>query len=336
MSGLKRFSGGGSYRTGKIIENKGKISVIYDLSEKGEQRLKWLDYYKNSGQNARLTCRHFGISTRTFYKAKNRYRKNGYRGLNDLSRKPKRFRQSKTPLDVISRIVKTRDEYPAWSKYKIGACLRREGIKISDSSVGRVLKLKNKINCNTSTKRKRAYRLGRRKLRVGKDVFVLRKPGDLVQMDIKHYRYLWGQTVYQFTAIDCVSRLRVLRLYTSKTAKNGKAFLEEVVRFMPFNIKRVQSDNGSEFSGGFRKACSKANIIHVFSYPKSPEQNAFVESSHSTDEREFYSVKEMPMELEVFNRLLLEWEHCYNHKRPHQSLNYMTPWDFYQSICSKN
>lgn len=40
----------------------------YDnLSKQAKQRLKWFDYYHQC-QNAALTCRHFAISRKTFYK----------------------------------------------------------------------------------------------------------------------------------------------------------------------------------------------------------------------------------------------------------------------------
>ena len=332
---LGKFSGS-TLSTGKIFDNPGKIAVIYGLTPIGEQRLKWLDYYCSHQRKGRLTCRYFGITPKTFYKAKKRYERHGYSGLNDLSRKPHRFRQSKIPLDVIGQIIELREKYPTWSKYKLGAYLRSKGVKISDSSIGRLLKRKGKINDKLSKKKKRIYKRSLRRLRIDGEIFLLKNPGDLIQLDLKHYQHIWGRTVYQFTAIDCVTKLRVLRMYTSKTARNGKEFLKEVIRFYPFRIKRVQSDNGSEFLGEFRKACVEANVQHFFSYPNSPEQNAFVESSHSTDEREFYSIKEMPMEPERFRKLLAEWEHCYNHERPHQSLNYQTPWQYYQSLCSKN
>ena len=38
------------------------------LSKKARQRLKWFDYYKSRGYNARLTRRYFGISPQTFYR----------------------------------------------------------------------------------------------------------------------------------------------------------------------------------------------------------------------------------------------------------------------------
>jgi transposase InsO family protein len=239
-------------------------------------------------------------------------------------------------LQNITAIVEVREKYPTWSKYKIGAYLRQRGVKLSDSSVGRILKAKNKINSHLSQKKKRIYKRSRKRMRIDGEIFILKHPGDLVQIDVKHLYRPWGDKAYQFTAIDCVTKLRILRLYTVKTAATGRTFLREAVRFLPFRIKRVQSDNGSEFLGNFRKECSLQKIRHYFSYPNSPEQNAFVESSHSTDEREFYSRVELPADTEKLRALLQNWQDRYNHERPHQSLNQRTPWDYYKTICSKN
>jgi len=40
-----------------------------ELLPQAKLRLKWLDWYFAHGKNARLTCRHFGISPITFYKS---------------------------------------------------------------------------------------------------------------------------------------------------------------------------------------------------------------------------------------------------------------------------
>jgi transposase InsO family protein len=332
---LGKFSGC-SLKTGKIVEDRGKIWVVRDISAQAEQRHKWLVFYWEHNNNARLTCRHFGISTKTFYKAKKRFSEQGFKGLNDLPKRPHNFRKSNIPLPVISAVVKIRENHPTWSKYKIGACLRRQEINLSASSVGRILKAKNKIDENVSRKKKRTYKRSQKRVRIDGEVFVLKYPGDLIQVDVKYVYYPWGEKIYQFTAIDCVTRLRILRLYSSKTALTSKNFLQEIIRFMPFKIKRVQSDNGSEFLGDFRVQCASENIKHFFSYPNSPEQNAFVEASHSTDEREFYALTELPETVAGVRLLLQKWQDCYNYERPHQSLNYLTPWDYYKNICSTN
>ena len=41
-------------------------SLQPDLTEEVKQKLEWFDFYEKQGRNARLTCRHFGISPDTF------------------------------------------------------------------------------------------------------------------------------------------------------------------------------------------------------------------------------------------------------------------------------
>ena len=334
--GLKRYSGA-ALNTGKIIEWKGKIPVILDLSEEGKRRLKWLDYYRRHGQKARLVCRHFGISSRTFYKALNRFKKHGYKGLNDLSKRPHRFRQSKIPYSAVSEVVKIRKTYPTWSKYKIAVMLKRgKNIVLSASSVGRILSKKGLIREDISQKKKRIAKRHRRKIRVGQEIVRIAHPGDLLQLDTKQYLYPWGKKRYQFTAIDCFTRMRVLRVYTTASSRDGKEFLTEILRAFPFKIKRVQTDNGSEFLKEFRKRCRELGIRHFFCYPDCPDQNAFVESSHSTDEREFYRVKYISEDLREFDKAIRDWENIYNHIRPHAALGYLTPQEFYEKVSSNN
>jgi hypothetical protein len=44
------------------ITGYGRLADIPVLSKKARQRPKWFDYCKSYNQNARLTCRYFGIS----------------------------------------------------------------------------------------------------------------------------------------------------------------------------------------------------------------------------------------------------------------------------------
>ena len=59
--------------TGTILPGASRLARLQELSKKARQRLKWFDYYKSCGQNARLTCRYYGISPQTFYRWKRRY-----------------------------------------------------------------------------------------------------------------------------------------------------------------------------------------------------------------------------------------------------------------------
>lgn len=72
------------------------------------KKVRWFEFYENNGRNARLACRHFGISPDTFYRWEKRYNPENPSSLADdkKNRKPKRLRKSKISLSTIYRIIK--------------------------------------------------------------------------------------------------------------------------------------------------------------------------------------------------------------------------------------
>src|SRR5512136_356157 len=104
------------------------------ISPEAAKKLRWMDhYFKN--RNARLTCRYFGISPKTFYRWKNRFDPYDLKTLEEESRRPDHVRKSQTPVAVVEKILELRTRYPRWGKNKIVVLLRREGIKVSASTV---------------------------------------------------------------------------------------------------------------------------------------------------------------------------------------------------------
>lgn len=112
-----------------------------ELLEEIKQRLEWFDYYEKHDRNARLTCRHFGISPDTFYRWKRRYKSNDHLSLvdNKKTRRPKRLREPATPLLVVNRIRDLKERYPTWGRNKLWILLKNEGICISAVTIGRVI-----------------------------------------------------------------------------------------------------------------------------------------------------------------------------------------------------
>jgi len=297
-----------------------------NLTERAKQRLKILDWHKTHGKNVSLTARHFGLTRYTVRNWQKRLNKFGPRGLDDKSHKPKSLRQSTTSQEIISEVVKIRKQYPAWSKYKIQAILKQKQMIISASSIGRILKRKGLINRKISIKRQKAAKNPRRRFPHG---FKVSCPGDMIQMDTKCIMTIGGRKFYQFTAIDVLSKKRVLRVYSSLSSRNGADFLQECINNFGFAIKNIQTDNGSEFLKEFDKLCKELNIPHYFIYPRHPKQNTYVETSHSADEKEFYQQGNISPLLEVMQARILEWQNIWNTIRPHESLNYLTPEAYY-------
>ena len=152
----------------------------------------------------------------------------------------------------------------------------------------------------------------------------------MVQMDTKYIMLPGGRKFYQFTAIDVLSKQRVLELYRSQSSTNGRDFLLKCIQDFPFSIKAVQTDNGAPFQKEFEKECQKLGLPHYYTYPRSPKQNSYVEISHGADEREFYQQGNVYFDFEVMRTKLKEWQDVWNHIRPHQALNYLTPHAYYE------
>jgi transposase InsO family protein len=231
-----------------------------------------------------------------------------------------------TPWLIVSEAVALRKQYPAWSKYKIRILLKKRGIKTSASTIGRIFKRKDLINKKESQKRKRAALRPRARFPRG---FCISAPGDMVQIDTKHVNLIEGRKIYQFTAIDVLTKKRVLRYYSSASSRNGADFLRCCIEEFPFRIKNIQTDNGSEFLKEFDKFCKKKKIPRYFIYPKKPKQNSYVEISHEADEKEFYNQGSVGSNMVWMKERLKEHEHIWNEIRPHQALNYLTPNEYF-------
>jgi transposase InsO family protein len=94
---------------------------------------------------------------------------------------------------------------------------------------------------------------------------------------------------------------------------------------MPFRVKAIQVDGGSEFQAGFEQACKERKLLLFLLPPHSPKLNGHVERANRTHTEEFYEVEDFSLEIPALNRCLLSWERTYNTIRPHQALGYLTP-----------
>ena len=304
-------------------------ALVNALTQEARHRIKILDWHRDHGKNTALTARHFGIGRMTLYRWRIRYGQRGLLGLNECSRRPRRMRKPTTTGDIVIRIVQLRRQYPTWSKYKIRSLLTREGIGISASTVGRVLRRRGLIDRKASRRRRKAALHPRARFPHG---FVISRPGDMVQIDTKYIMLTGGRKYCQFTAIDVLTKHRVLRVYPSQSSRNGTLFLQECLSSFPFPVRVVQTDNGAPFLKEFERLCTELNLPHYFIYPRTPKQNSYVEISHGADEREFYQQGNACSLLSVMQRKILEWEQVWNTVRPHEALRYLTPAEYLVKI----
>ena len=161
-------------------------------------------------------------------------------------------------------------------------------------------------------------------------------PGDLVQVDTLDVRPLPGVVLKHFTARDVVPRWDVVEVHTRATATLAAGFLDTIQQRMPFQVRAIQVDGGSEFQAGFEQACQERNIRLFVLPPRSPKLNGCVERAQRTHTEEFYEVNDFPLEIAPLNQELRHWELTYSTIRPHQALGYLTPWAFWQRWQSEH
>jgi putative transposase len=110
------------------------------------------------------------------------------------------------------------------------------------------------------------------------------------------------------------------------TAAGGRSM--RVVSEMPFPVKGVQVDGGSEFMAEFEDTCQRLGLRLFVLPPRSPKLNGGVERAQRTHTEEFYEVTDAEPSAEALRPELAAWNHTYNTVRPHQALGYLTPLEF--------
>jgi putative transposase len=300
------------------------------LSRAAGVRLAMLDWHFRNGRCVALTADHFGFSRPTVYRWLARYDANDLTTLEDRSSRPRRCRRPTWTLAQIQAVHRVREQYPAWSRTKLAIVLRREGIVVSGSMVGRIMAYLRRRGALREPARARVsvrHRGYARPHAVRKPKgLVVARPGDLVQLDTLDIRPPGLTSPFkQFTARDVVSRWDVVSLAPDARASSAVAILDALAARMPFAVRAISVDNGSEFMAGFEDACRTRGIALYTLPPRSPKLNGAVERANRTHTEEFYELTDAPSELEPLRAALADWEICYNTVRPHQALGYLTP-----------
>ena len=325
-----RYAGVSMRIYGAILPGAARLARLpAEPSAEASRRLKVVQWYLEHGGKVRLTARHFGFSPDTISRWMRAYGSGGIRALEPRSRRPQRVRPPQVPLATVQRIQALREQYPRWGREKLRVLLEREGITLSAKSIDRVMARLRARGVLRERPRK-AARWHQERLRRPSDL-VVDRPGRLVQVDSRQVPLGRGRVVYQFGAVDCFTRKRVVALAPRLASRDGSAFLQRLVAQFPFPVEAIQSDGGSEFLKEFGPTVEELKLTHYFNRPNYPQGNGQVERSFRTDEEEFYQVEDLPTDLDGLEAALLAWNRIYETVRPHQALGYLTPNQFYQN-----
>jgi transposase InsO family protein len=300
------------------------------LSRDGKRRLQVIRWHEEHGSKVARTAAHFGFSRPTIYAWVKRV-KRGPKALENCSHRPHSVRKATWSFELEQRVLQLREQYPRWGKDKLVVLLRREGIEVSTSMVGRILKhLKASgqlIEPLPERRRSKKYSQRPYAIRKPKD-YLAKEPGDLVEVDTVDLRPLPGVILKHFTARDVVSKWDVLGLYSRATANTAAQFLDAILERTPNAVKALQVDGGSEFKADFEALCQERGLPLFVLPPRSPKLNGCVERGNRTHREEFYEVYDLAWSVAGTRPDLLRWEHIYNEIRPHQALDYLTPLEY--------
>lgn len=303
------------------------------LSKRAKQRLHVLDYARQHGVSA--ASRHFAFARSTIYRWRQRYDPANLTSLEDRSSRPKRVRHPTWTTAQATAVRQAREQHPRWGKDKLAVVLKRDGIALSVSMIGRILTHLQQsgqlheaplTRLRPHTRHARPYAI-----RKPNDL-VVEQPGDLVQVDTMHLTPIPGVERRHFSALDVVSRYSVVGVRGSATAGTARDFLADVIERAPFPIKAIQVDGGSEFKAEFEIACQERGLALYVLPPRSPKLNGRVERVNGTHRREFWECYGDELDLPTLQAALRAWEVEYNEVRPHQALGYHTPAEFLAAL----
>lgn len=306
-----------------------------------EERLRWITPIINKEitlVDAAKVCPH---SQRSLERWLMLFKKYGEAGLEPKSTEPK-TQPNETPLWIKERVIEIRKTTKKCAR-KIHWQMEKEGLTIDTRTIGKILKKKGLT---------RKYRVNKIKYKYIKAV---RKPGELLEIDIKYVPgKIANKRYFQFTAVDTASRWRYLRIYEEESSYHSLLFLKEVIEKFEHKIQAVKTDNGSMFTNrylgsykrsdlssrnlhAFDQICAENGIIHYLIDPGKPAQNGTVERSHREDQEKFYDRNNFKNLKDLQNKLI-QWNIYYNNLE-HCGLNGKTPNEFlknYQLINPPN
>jgi transposase InsO family protein len=262
------------------------------------------------GFSARQFTQYHEVPYATFCRWLKRFRTQGARGLADRSHRPRHVPNKLSGQE--EDIIRHAHAALRCGVHRLYAYLRAARLtRRSFSSVYRVLS-----RCGALVKR-------RRRPKPNWTLYAKAFPGERAQMDIKYL----PEGRYQLTLIDDCSRLTAATVLSGRTQADVIAALPRLLAAFPFELRCIQTDNGSEFESALHIWLEQRSIRHVRIRPRQPHLNGKVERVQRTIAEEYWDGVISPFG-PAWERGLQAYLELYNRSRPHRSLDYETPWHY--------
>ena len=246
--------------------------------------------YQRKDHTVTETAIRYHLSRKTIHKWRNRW-DGTVKSLEDRSRRPKTSprRQTEAEIRLVRRLAKKykwQDHILAYQGARERGYTRCFGC--FTKTVRKLLDQKPK-----QMKKKRKNRPYQR----------ADYPGQKVQVDVKYVPsncVTDGRKYYQYTAVDECSRWTYRYMYDEHSTESSIQFLHRLVKEAPFQIRRIQTDNGNEWTKqltsndpknltSFELGLKAYGIEYQRIRVATPRHNGKVERQHRIDQARFYS-----------------------------------------------
>ena len=251
-------------------------------------RQRMLEYQRNEHTVTETAIR-YHLSRKTVYKWRKRWDGTA-KSLMDQSRRPKSSPKKQTEDEI--RLVKRQAKKYKWQDHILAyqGAMERGYTRC--------------FGCFTKTVRKLLDQKPKRTKRKRKNKPYQRAdyPGQKVQVDVKYVPSSCvtdGRKYYQYTAVDECSRWTYRYMYDEHSTESSIQFLHRLVKEAPFQIKRIQTDNGNEWTKqltsndprnltSFELGLKAYGIEYQRIRVATPRHNGKVERQHRIDQARFY------------------------------------------------
>lgn len=259
------------------------------------------------GLSARRFCAVAEIPYSTFARWWARWQRQGNRALLNRSRRPRHCPSALRGrvLDVIRQ-----------GHRQLAVGVRRLHAQLSQAKL---------ITCSLSSVYRVLHRCGAlmRRPRKPKPIWIRYSkaiPGERAQMDLKYL----PQGRFQLTLVDDCSRFLAATVLERRTTAAVCRALPGLLKTLPFPLRCLQTDNGSEFGRDLTRLLHRLGIRHTHIRPRCPHLNGKVERVQRTVQEEFWDGIG-PGPIEDWECFLQHYVRFYNCTRPHSALDYTTP-----------
>ena len=273
------------------------------------------------------------VSSRTLERWKGQYHWHGPAGL--MANKAE-GRQAEELPENIQKIIQYYREQFRWGSETIQAHLLYDHqFETSRFRIDRFIKnsgLLEKYPVTTRKKKIKSERKHTKKVKV-------ENPGSHTQMDVKYQTHLLvnREKAYVYNFVDHASNWSFKYAYAAINPSNTEDFMRRLMEECPFDIFRLQTDNGVEFTYKYTSVafdepkehpldifCHAHGIDHKLVPPGEKELQGLVERSHRQDDQELFSRID-PNHLKEFNKLLKQYWLWRNEHRRFKKLKWKTP-----------